>query len=740
MNIFSWRMFLTFLPVLFASFLGGCGGGSDEAPAPSTVYLSVQDQTAVFDATSIDVTISLSATSADTITVDYATNDGTAVATTDYTAQNGELTFAPGETSKTISIALINGRDTSTTKIFTIDLSNPINATISDAQAEVSLLDPVHSAMFDNPAYSASWGTKGVFTDANTCASCHTGTSGIMEFNSQDISPPTQWKHSVMAHALNDPYYNAVVEEEVHIFPDKQVFIEDTCLRCHAPMASTYAHQTGTGLVTDPTTLLADGGYPFATAMSDPHAREGISCTACHQIQDPTTTDPTKTADENLLASMSGHYTIKSASENNGSDPKIFGPFTPMGQAMQNNTIYEPKYASHISESTMCATCHNLYTPTLDLNGNLHLVNGNVAQFPEQTPYWDWLNSDYSNPTTGKTCQACHMAEPSDTSYMTPVTTRPSSAPDHGNFSVHEFVGGNSYLLGVLKTYMDTLGISDKTTEAGFDEKIAQSKSMLQSAANLEVTSSFDGGTKTLSVPVTITNLTGHRLPASFPSRRMWVHLTVIDSNTNTSIFESGAVDASGNLAKDTNFIQSQCLAINKETGFNSLTNGCYEPHHTEINDANQVQIYEPVLGDVNGDITHVLLHANEYIKDNRIPPIGWTLANRHPNPVTTGQYDDDVTGLAVTDTNFATGKDGAGSDGKDTVTYNIDTTGFTGPFNIQVELLYQSIRPSFVYGMHADDIEHGGINGESHVRRFKYMYEQTPPTPELLASKSITQ
>ncbi|MDX1347763.1 MAG: Calx-beta domain-containing protein [Thiomicrorhabdus chilensis] len=736
-------LFISFLS-LFLSACGGGGGGSDEPPPqPTTPSLSIADATAVDVATSVDVTVTLSAASEQQVTVAYATADGTATSAADYDTTSGTLTFAAGDITKTISIALKDGRDTTSLKSFVVNLSSPVNATIADAQADISLLDTEHSALFNNPTYSANWGTRGVFTNASTCASCHTGTTTVMNYDNTDISPPTQWKHSVMAHSLNDPYYNAVVEEEVHIFPDKQVFIEDTCLRCHAPMASTHAHQTLTGLVDDPTGLSPDGGYPFETAMSDPHAREGISCTACHQIQDPTITDPTKTAEQNLLASMSGHYTIKSETDNNGTAPSIFGPFNPMGQAMQNNTQYVPEYAAHISESAMCATCHNLYTPTLDLNGDPHLVDGNIAQFPEQTPYWDWLNSIYSdvnNPQGNKTCQACHMAEP-DPTYMTPVTTTPSSAPDHANFSVHEFVGGNSYLLGLLKTYMQELGIADKTTETGFDEKIAQTRSMLESAASLDVTPSFDAGTDTLSVPVTITNLTGHRLPTSFPSRRMWVHLTVTDTNGAT-VFESGGVDANGRLAKDNDtsgFIQSACLEINKETGFDSLADGCYEAHHDEINDANQVQIYEPVLGDVNGDITHVLLHANTYIKDNRIPPIGWTLDNRHANPITPGQFDDDVTGLAAGDTNFATGKDGAGSDGKDTVTYTIDTNGFTGPFDIEVELLYQSIRPSFVYSMHADDVEHGGIEGESHVRRFKYMYEENPPVPEVLATQNTT-
>ena len=68
--------------------------------------------------------MSLSAASAKTITVDYATSDGTATAGSDYTATSGTLTFAAGDTSKTIDVAVL--ADT-TLKVMRlpITISNP---------------------------------------------------------------------------------------------------------------------------------------------------------------------------------------------------------------------------------------------------------------------------------------------------------------------------------------------------------------------------------------------------------------------------------------------------------------------------------------------------------------------------------------------------------------------------------------------------------------------------------------
>ncbi|BCN94120.1 hypothetical protein THMIRHAM_19050 [Thiomicrorhabdus immobilis] len=744
------------VPIFLALSLAGCGGGggSDTTtidPAPTLQSLSVQDTSAVYTATSVVVTVSLSAASEEAISVNYTTVDGTAVAGTDYTATSGVLDFSAGDISKTVTIQLQASRNTDTTKLFHLTLSNPTNATISDDTGVVVLLDnSPDSAMFSNTAAIENWGSEGVFTASATCAACHAGNGLVMDYNGDDVSPFTKWKHSTMANALNDPYFNAVVEEEGHVFPDKKVFIEDTCMRCHAPMAYTHAHQTNTDLVDDPTTLLADGGYPFATAIEDNAAREGVACTSCHQVQP-----------DNLgtIASMSGHYQIKSTSDTG--NKTIFGPFQlPTGNNMINQTGYTPQYAAHIAESALCASCHNLYTPSLDLDGNPILIDPNdsnsIAQFPEQTPYWEWLNSDFSDPTKGnKTCQACHMAEP-EAGYKTVISTKsPGNAtlverPDFGGkdnldsfFGVHEFVGGNSYLLTLLKTYMTELGLGTDSghTAQGFQDKVDATKAFLSTAADVVAMPSLVG--TTLTVPVKITNNTGHKLPTSYPSRRMWVHLKITDNN-GTTVFESGAVDSNGRIAKDnstTGFTQSKCLEMLKQpdaASFDSIAEGCYEPHHDTINSADQVAIYEGVLGDVNQDITHVLLHARQYLKDNRIPPKGWTLDGQHTNPADSSIMDDGIVGLASTDTDFAPGKEAAGSDATDTVTYNIDVSAGTAPFNVTVELYYQTIKPSFVLGMHADDVAHGGITGDSYVGRFKEMYEKTPPITETLASQTI--
>ena len=112
----------------------GTGTITDDDPAPT---LSVNDVSVVegnAGTTNATFTVSLSAPSGRAVTVDYATADGTAQAPLDYLATNGTLNFAPGQTSKTVTV-LVNGDLLDEgNETFFLNLTNPANATISDGQ------------------------------------------------------------------------------------------------------------------------------------------------------------------------------------------------------------------------------------------------------------------------------------------------------------------------------------------------------------------------------------------------------------------------------------------------------------------------------------------------------------------------------------------------------------------------------------------------------------------------------
>ena len=83
----------------------------------------------------IDFTVSLDRAASGTVTVDYATSDGSATSGSDYTAANGTLTFQAGERTKTVEIALLDDDHDEGTETFTLTLSNASGAVITDAEA-----------------------------------------------------------------------------------------------------------------------------------------------------------------------------------------------------------------------------------------------------------------------------------------------------------------------------------------------------------------------------------------------------------------------------------------------------------------------------------------------------------------------------------------------------------------------------------------------------------------------------
>ena len=98
-------------------------------------------------------TVSLSAAYDQAVTVNYATADGTASSSSDYTAASGKLVFAAGETSKTITVLVKGDRLAEQNETFFVNLNGATNATIGDGQGLGTILD-------DEPRISISDVTK----------------------------------------------------------------------------------------------------------------------------------------------------------------------------------------------------------------------------------------------------------------------------------------------------------------------------------------------------------------------------------------------------------------------------------------------------------------------------------------------------------------------------------------------------------------------------------------------------
>lgn len=107
-------------------------------------WLSVADAEATegTDPT-LDFTVTLAPAASETVTVDYATADGTATQPADYTATTGTLSFTAGETTKTVSVPIVDDTTPDNGETFTLTLSNPSggDAVLADSEATGTILN-----------------------------------------------------------------------------------------------------------------------------------------------------------------------------------------------------------------------------------------------------------------------------------------------------------------------------------------------------------------------------------------------------------------------------------------------------------------------------------------------------------------------------------------------------------------------------------------------------------------------
>lgn len=121
-----------------------------------------------------NVLIALSMPSTSAVSVQYATQDGTAIHGVDYVATSGSLTLPAGVTTQTVMVPIIGDRQARGNKTFKVLLSNANGAALGDRSASVQTLDPngliTVLSMYGQPGDYISPGqlllttTDGVFT------------------------------------------------------------------------------------------------------------------------------------------------------------------------------------------------------------------------------------------------------------------------------------------------------------------------------------------------------------------------------------------------------------------------------------------------------------------------------------------------------------------------------------------------------------------------------------------------
>ena len=121
----------------------------DDDPVPTA--LSIEDVEGLESSGALEFPVTLTGDreAGTTVTVDYATADGTATAGSDYAQMNGTLTFSAGETTKTIDVPVLEDGSPEEDETFTVTLSNAVNATIGDGTGTGTIQDddPVPTAL-----------------------------------------------------------------------------------------------------------------------------------------------------------------------------------------------------------------------------------------------------------------------------------------------------------------------------------------------------------------------------------------------------------------------------------------------------------------------------------------------------------------------------------------------------------------------------------------------------------------
>jgi hypothetical protein len=485
-----------------------------------------------------------------------------------------------------------------------------------------SMRPPPSAAQVIHPSGLTS-GSVG-FETSDNCLACH---NGMLTPDGEDVSIGVAWRASIMANSSRDPYWQASVRREIIDHPTRQKHIEDECAICHMPMARAVAQAAGRqGRVFE--LLNAD-------SSSENHqlAVDGVSCTLCHQI------GPERLG---TRASFTGGFVL--SAPHNGVR-RMFGSFevdAGLRSVMESATGVQPAAAEHVRQSEVCATCHTLYTEAFDPNGAV------VGSLPEQVPYLEWQHSAFVNE---RSCQACHMPA----AEATPIASVLGKPREH--MARHTFLGGNFFMLRMLGTYRDELAVIAPPPE--LDAAAHATLRQLETDTALLSLPRADRRGDHLEIDVVVRNLTGHKLPTAYPSRRAWIHFVVRDANGHVA-FQSGAIKASGSI----------------DGNDNDVDPARYESHYEEITAPDQVQIYESIMADPRDAVTTGLLRAVRFIKDNRLLPRGFDPQTANPDIAVHGAARDDV--------NFT-------GDG-DRVRYMVPVRGFAAPYQIEVELRYQPI------------------------------------------------
>lgn len=500
-----------------------------------------------------------------------------------------------------------------------------------------------------------------------------------------------RWRGSPMSQAGRDPLMWAAMRVSNSVAPGSGEF----CVRCHMPKGWLEGRSQN-----------ADG-----TSLSMDDVRNGVACLACHRMVDSVASagDEAVGIDALVRSSLqlggnlppvgvSGSAMLIIDPNDNRRGPFSLAQSFPYHTAKRTDLLAQT--GSAITRSRLCGSCHNLSNPLLswDAGRNQYWPNPggqraasfvSEALFPIERTFDEWALSEFANGGVVdyrfsgskpgglvETCQDCHMQRVTGKAADDPFFPVVRDCGTNGCLPQHDLVGANTWLPQLLQMPAWRFGASGE--KVYLDDSLAATRSFLRKSAGIDVRIEQPAGNNRR-VTVRVTNWTGHKLPTGYPEgRRMWLNLRAFDVNGNL-IYESGSYNpASGDLTIDASTkIYEAKLGLTPELA--------------------------STLGLSAGESFFFSLN-NTYIKDNRIPPRGYTV-NAFNRP-----------GLRPVGANYANGQ-------------NWDETVYQVPAatdRVFVTLYHQTASKEYVQFL----AQYGGLDGET----LETMWQEVKSPPEIVA------
>ena len=428
------------------------------------------------------------------------------------------------------------------------------------------------------------------------CINCHKFDD---DQNAEEVVPPyNNWVSSMMAQSSRDPVFHAAMTIANQDANDSGTL----CIRCHMPGG----FLQGRAMPADGSALIEDDF-------------DGVSCDICHRMVDPVASALNPLADVDILADLANSGDLPWQA---GNASYIIDPYavrrSPLDDTeIQNMHGVDMLLSPHHEEAAFCGACHDLSNPVLSLQedgtflpnamGAAHPTGNIHEMMPEQRTYSEWLNSSFAEPegvvfadgrftdnnggNAVNSCQDCHMP---DNPGAICVFWEMENVGLRDHVPEHSFVGSNSWVLGAVRNLYD-----DNVTGLSADSVAlnhTRVESMMQKASDMDL--SQEGN----QLQVRITNMSGHSLPTGYPEgRRMWLNVKFLDAS-GTLVQEHGSYD------------YSTADLVTSDTKV-------YEVHVGMTPEMAKITNLPP------GESFHLVLN-NTVLKDNRIPPMGFTNAN----------------------------------------------------------------------------------------------------------------